>query len=474
MKLTLFAQLCLLILLFHSHSSSAKRRRGFFGKSFGFKKPFSSGRGSSHSSTGSKNNRGSSSQGSYPKQPSQTNQGVYNQHPGRPGSYPQQPHGSSYGGGYGSFGGSGGVYGRYPGGYINQNPNNPILNPRYGSNFGYQGKGFGGGSPFSRSVQAMNIMPNDKSRGFGRSAVMAAAGGAVAGRTLGYGLGRFPRPHFHNPQEEDYYNHYMYRKYGMKSTDTNDYDRDSRYSPPPETYDSFMDSCMKRTDVLPPANMNQNGKSGATPPPLAPGETNNTNPSNSSTSSSLSPTQPQADLVTPAIEAVKSETDNDTVSIVEIGYPALIKQVLARRCLELYMVDSEKYMMRQTSGTQEVSWSCSASTMVTEDPTEPSQDGRMGAGAHPRIARQTGHHPYQGIQEGSALPPKCPMQNQTPEGECSNPLPPPSQPPLPYATCHRRSQAPTVERDATPTRTHLQPLSRKNWRINVCLDNVLI
>ncbi|XP_061672571.1 prion protein, related sequence 3 [Syngnathoides biaculeatus] len=354
MKLTLSAQLCLLIVLFHSHSSTAKRGGGFFGKSFGFKKPFSFGRGK----TGIKNNRGSGSQGSYPKQPSHTNQGGYSQYPGRSSSYPQQPHGSPYGGGYGgqgSFGGYGWGYGR-PGGSINQNPNNPIPNPRYGSNFGYQHQGFGRGSPFSRSVQAMNVEPNEKSRSFGHSAVMAAGGGAVAGMALGYGLGRFPRPHFHfhNPQEEYYYNHYMYRKYGVKSTDTNDYGRDYRYSPPPETYDSFMDSCMKRTDVLPPANTNPSSKSGVTTPilTLAPGETNTTDLGNSSTSSSLPPTQPQADAMPPAGQAVNSEADEDTVSIVEIGYPALIKQVQARRCLELYIVYSEKYMKRQTGGTQ--------------------------------------------------------------------------------------------------------------------------
>ncbi|XP_061879945.1 major prion protein homolog [Entelurus aequoreus] len=366
MKLTSFALLCLILIFFHL--SLAKR--GGFGKSFGFKKPSTSSRGNSHTNTGNKNNWGSSSEGSYPKQPSQTNQGGYNQHPGRPGSYPYQPSGggyhnqypapgSPYGGSYGGYGYGGGNtrYGGYPGGYINQNPNNPVLNPRYGSNFGYQGQGYGGGSPFPRSVQAMNVMPNDKSRGFGRSAVMAAAGGAVA---LGYGLGRFPRPHFHfhNPQEEYYNNHYnMYRKYGVRSMDANDYSRDYRYSSPPETYDDFMDSCIKRINILPPAT-HQNNKPAATTattlvtsnPVASPGVTNHTGPSNS-TLAPLSTNQPQVDVVPPSPKAVSSETGDDTVSIVDIGYPALIEQVKARRCLELYLIYSDKYMTRQTGGT---------------------------------------------------------------------------------------------------------------------------
>ncbi|GLD54210.1 prion protein b isoform X1 [Lates japonicus] len=50
----------------------------------------------------------------------------------------------------------------------------------------------------------------------------------------------------------------------------------------------------------------------------------------------------------PASQAVtKADDDDDTVSIVEIGYPALIEQVKVRRCLELYMVYSDRYLKKQ-------------------------------------------------------------------------------------------------------------------------------
>uniref|UniRef100_A0A8P4KPJ7 Prion protein, related sequence 3 n=1 Tax=Dicentrarchus labrax TaxID=13489 RepID=A0A8P4KPJ7_DICLA len=393
MKLDLFV-LCLSLLSFHTHFSLAKRSGGgSFGKSFGSKKTSTSNRGSTN--TGNKNNQGSSSQGGNPKQPVKPNQGGYppqSGRPGYPGSYPQQPgggvyhnqypaRGSPYGGGYGGQGGYGGYggqggYGGYGGGYINKNPNNNILSPRYGGSFGYGGHGVGGGSPFSRSVQANGMYPSDKSRGFGRSAVMAAAGGAMAGMALGYGLGRFPRPHFnfHSPQEEYYYNNYMYRKYGVKSTDTNDYSRDYTYSKPPETYDRYMDSCMKRTDLLPAENRQPNNKpaatittTAATTTPTAAldtgngsnaTETNSTAVDNSSTPATSTPrpvNQPEANPVTPASEVIRktaTDDDDDTVSIVEIGYPALINQLKVRKCLELYMVYHEKYSRQLSGGAQ--------------------------------------------------------------------------------------------------------------------------
>lgn len=267
---------------------------------------------------------------------------------------------------------------------MNYNPNNKILSPHYGGSFGYGGHGVGGGSPFSHSAQAMGMYPSDKSRGFGRSAVMAAAGGAVAGMALGYGLGRFPRPpfHFHSPQEEYYYNHYMYRKYGVKSTDGDDYSRDYKFNQPPQTYDSYMASCMKRTDLLPTENRQPNKKLVATSTTTTTTTTtasvtttttaapdavigSNTTGSNTTTSNSTAseksspsplstshpPSRPEASPV-PLASQVQTKTaiddDDDTVSIVEIGYPALIEQVKARRCVELYMVYSEKYLKKKT------------------------------------------------------------------------------------------------------------------------------
>nr|XP_019954592.1 PREDICTED: uncharacterized protein LOC109636966 [Paralichthys olivaceus] len=371
MKLYSLPVLCLSLILFHTHSSLAKRGGGSFGKGFSSKKFPTWNRGNTN--TGSKNNQGSSSRGGYPKQSGHNNQGGYPPQSGRPaypGSYPRQQggvgypaHGSPYGRGYGGYGG-------YPGGYINQNPNNKILSPHYGGSFGYGGHGVRGGSPFSHSVQAMGVYPQDRSRGFGRSAVMAAAGGAMAGMALGYGLGRFPRPHFpfHSSQEEYYYNHYMYRKYGVRSTDTDDYGRDYRYSKTPETYDSFMDSCMKRTDLLPVKNQKPKLNPAATTTTATPAVVtaapdtvtdNNTTDTNSSAaensptpspSTPHAPNQPEARPGPPASQAVSE--DDDTVSIMEIGYPALIEQLKARRCLELYMVYSEKYLKRETGGAK--------------------------------------------------------------------------------------------------------------------------
>ncbi|XP_045890129.1 major prion protein homolog [Micropterus dolomieu] len=312
------------------------------------------------------------SKGGYPKQPKQFNQGGYPQQPGHPaGGYPAAGYparGSPYGGSYGGYA----SYGGYPGGYINQNPNNQILSPHYGGSFGYGGHGVGGGSPFSQSVHAMGVRPNDNSRGFGRSAVMAAGGGAIVGMALGYGLGRFPRPpfNFHNSQEEYYYNNYMYRKYGARSTDTNDYSRDYRYSQLPETYDGYMDACMKRTDLLPAGNRQPNSKPAATTTTTTTSVTNtataatatgsnatksnNTAAENSLTSAPLH--ESEANPVPPASQVLRKtatvDEDDDTVSIVEIGYPALINQLKVRRCLELYMVYSEKYLKRQTGGVQ--------------------------------------------------------------------------------------------------------------------------
>ncbi|CAN9504899.1 unnamed protein product [Ophioblennius macclurei] len=273
--------------------------------------------------------------GGYPNRnpafpPNQPAGGYPNQNPGRAGypnqgypggGYPNQyPGGFPAAGGYPGGGGypmrtgntgqgwgapaayPGGYGGGAVGGYPNWNPNNKILSPRFGGGgYGYGGYGMGG-SPFSHSVQKMGYQP--KSTGFAKKAMLAAGVGAVAGMAVGYGLGRFPRPHFtfRNPEEEYYYNNYMYRRYGTQSTDEKDYGRDYVYKPPPraESYEQFMDRCMNRTDLL---------KDQKTTP--------------------------------------QSDDDSDVVGIEEIGYPALIEQMKARRCVEEYMVKSEKYLQER-------------------------------------------------------------------------------------------------------------------------------
>ncbi|XP_028313110.1 trithorax group protein osa-like isoform X3 [Gouania willdenowi] len=338
-------------------------------------------------------------QGSYPQQPGgYPNQGYY---PRQPGAYPQQPYQGGYpqpgypAGGYPHMGGHG-----YPWGNINHNPNNRILSPHYGSSFGYGGfgGGVGGGSPFSNSAKAMGFAPSDKSKGFGRSAAMAAAGGAVAGMALGYGLGRFPRPHFHfrSPQEEYYYNYYMYQRHSSSSSssDINNYNRDYQHRPPPVTFHQYMEACMKRSDLLPaesprkqkpatpsarpttninttvpsvPAGGNNTTSSNTTSPTLAtlhpevhPTATDSvkvnttsvpvTSTSNNSTATqNATSSQPQFELskVLQPVHDLKnaaSDDDDDTVSIMEIGYPALIKQMKVKRCTEMYIVYTEKHL----------------------------------------------------------------------------------------------------------------------------------
>ncbi|XP_043964736.1 uncharacterized protein LOC122826666 [Gambusia affinis] len=321
----------LCLLLFHFHFLLAKRGGGI-GKGLGGRKGSTSNRSGTSSNTWHKTNQGSNPQGGHPKQPKQGNQG------GNPGSYPRQ----QGGGYYNPYGGMGSPYSNkgYPGGYINANPNNKILSPRYGGSFGYGGYGSRGGSPFSQSVQGMGFLPNRNSRGFGRSAMIAAGGGAVVGMALGYGLGRFPRPdfQFHNANQEYYYNHYMYRKYGTRSTDANDYSRDYRFNTPSGKFDKFMDDCMKRIDLSAESQKPLSKPTSRTPTRASTPLTNNT-------TNTTAPSSPSS-------QESSSAEDDDTVSIVEIGYPALIEQLKVRKCLEQYMDKSDQYLVRQNGGAQ--------------------------------------------------------------------------------------------------------------------------
>lgn len=162
-----------------------------------------------------------------------------------------------------------------------------------------------GGSPFARSAMSQGYMPKVESKGFAKKAMLAAGVGAMAGMAVGYGLGRFPRPHFHfrSQEEEYYYNNYMYRRYGTQSTDQKDYGRDYEYKPPPraDSYETYMDRCMNETDLLKDYDKSE-----------------------------------------------VDEEDKDTVSIEEIGYPSLIEQMKARRCVEKYMEYSAQFLKRRS------------------------------------------------------------------------------------------------------------------------------
>lgn len=167
-----------------------------------------------------------------------------------------------------------------------------------------------------------------------------------------YGMGRFPRPHFlfQSPEEEYYYNHFMYRTYGVKSTDAHDYSRDYIYSQPLESYERHMNTCMNKTEFLPEVKQQKSNNPVPTSSLLVSNNDtdNNTAADNSSTSTTLNhPSGPRAEPLSPTAQ-IPSETtedsDGDTVSIVETGYPALIRLMKLRKCLEMYMVYSEKYL----------------------------------------------------------------------------------------------------------------------------------
>ncbi|KAM3611147.1 uncharacterized protein V6R79_014191 [Siganus canaliculatus] len=417
MKLNSFSVLCLALLLLYPNFSMARKGGGSSGRSSGGKKsPTSNNRGSTHTShthtshntgnTHHHHHHGSGSNAVSPR-PGLTNKGSHPPQWGgagnpRGGGYHYPAHGSPYGrgygshgghgshghgghgghgshGGYGGYGGHGGFggqgantgpnYGQYGGGYINQNPNRH-LSPHYVNSFGYGAYGGRGGSPFSNNVQRMGMYPSDKSRGYGQSGAMAAAKGAVVGAAVGYGVGRFQRPHFHfrNRNEEQYYNRYMYNKYGTQSTDDNDYSRDYKYSQPAKTYDNFMDSCMRETDLREEDQHPKKKPAVTTKAPastMAPNTanttvTNSTAADNSSASSLPTPRPLNESEASPAPPdsrrvlrhaATDFDDGHDTVSIMQIGYPALINQMKARRCVEKYMVYSEKYLKKNSPST---------------------------------------------------------------------------------------------------------------------------
>ncbi|RVE67961.1 hypothetical protein OJAV_G00087240 [Oryzias javanicus] len=308
-KMTSSYILCLSFLLLCAPFSDSKRGGGF---------KTSSKSHQSKSNTGNKK-KDTSPQERYPKQP------VHKNNPPQfgGGGYPRQ----QYPGG--RFGGS---YGSYPG--VQINPKNKVLSPHYSGSFGYGGYGTQGGSPFYNQVRGMT--PDARSRGFGRKAAMAAAGGAVAGMALGYGLGRFPPPHFQvrNRQEEYHYNHYMHRKSKERSSDTKHNDRE-HFRTPQQDYSRYMDSCMKRNDLF-PAEKPKAAVTNQTAVKMT--DRNAVEVSSSSSPGTPPPLNPQASLAPKSAQPINSaEEDADTVSIMEIGYPALIQQVKARRCLELYM-----------------------------------------------------------------------------------------------------------------------------------------
>lgn len=364
MKLHSLCVLCLFLLLFHPHFSSAKAGSKSRAPTTVHKTPS---RTSNSNSGNSKPPSQAKPASNHPQSGKHENTGRHPNPPKQGGHQNQdQSRGSPYGGcggGYGSHSGYGGGCGSYGRRHKNLNPANKITSPHYSA--GYGGYNVGGGSPFSRSVHDMGVFPSEKSRGFGRSAAVAAAGGAAGGMAMGYGLGRIQNPHFplNSPQEEYYYKHYIHKKQSTKSTKSTatkvSSSEDYTYSEPPITYDYYMDSCIKKKESQQRKIIEQNNPTTNTTTttttttvtpvtPLGPSNgtgSNNTAADKSSTSSP--PTSPplnksEAKPMASILSKTSSDGD-DTVGIVEIGYPALIYQHNVKTCLEEYMAYSENH-----------------------------------------------------------------------------------------------------------------------------------
>lgn len=155
--------------------------------------------------------------------------------------------------------------------------------------------------------------------------------------------------------------------------------------PPPQSYDTFMDSCMKRNDLLRGKRSLRERRSeepqGNEPVALAQlaPETSTAAPANSEPSGNVStgaaaqsqnntdssPVTPSNNITVAkeenrqeaaerqAEEEKKAEVEDEVVSIMEIGYPALIEQLKARKCIELYMVYTERVAQEQQQQQQQ-------------------------------------------------------------------------------------------------------------------------
>lgn len=183
---------------------------------------------------------------------------------------------------------------------------------------------------------------------------MAAAAGTAGGMAMGYGLGRIHRPDFHlnSPQEEYYYKHYVSRKHGARtaqadgnrasggysgSQDNESYT--SSLSEPPMTYTSFMEKCVSNLERDQAKIIEQSTEPAgakATSAVSASAGSNKTTSNESSNDLSKS----EVKSVAPPLSATPDDGDK-TVSIVEIGYPALIYQHNVKTCMERFMAYSE-------------------------------------------------------------------------------------------------------------------------------------
>ncbi|KAK7120403.1 hypothetical protein R3I94_020412 [Phoxinus phoxinus] len=298
-KLVLF----ILVLMAVLHNSSGGTKGFQKGKNTPSKKP-------SYKPT-----QGTKTQPNYPRQPSYPgaggNPGYPNQqYPGRggsnPGGYPNQnPGAGSYpaGGSYPSAGGSPnqypGVGGVSPGGYPNKNPGAGSYPSAGGSPNQYPGGG--GVSPGG--------YPN-KNPGAGSY----PAGGSYP--SAGGSPNQYP----------------------------------GRGGSNPAGYDQFMNTCMKRSDLLKEQNMEDSTVRNniQRDEPLIDYLGMNED--------YLEKVEPKNNTISPTTDYPKNagwDEDDHTVSIVQIGYPALIEQMKAQKCVELYLVYSESFQEKQKESWKE-------------------------------------------------------------------------------------------------------------------------
>lgn len=181
--------------------------------------------------------------------------------------------------------------------------------------------------------------------------------------------------------------------------------------PPPQSYDTFMDSCMKRTDLLrakrslrrrnieepqgdkpvalalmgpppttaAPANSDPSGNvtTGAAPQSQNTTDGSPVTPSTNTTVAKEENRQEAAERQ--AEEEKKAEAEEEVVSIMEIGYPALVEQLKARKCIELYMVYTERIAQQQQQELKEQQVGERSNGNYNDDPKARGGGEKLGA-----------------------------------------------------------------------------------------------
>lgn len=155
-----------------------------------------------------------------------------------------------------------------------------------------------------------------------------------------------------HPAAERHYNQSLYQHQGTHSKGVNNKGGSSNTSklpPQAQSYDQFMNTCMTKGDLLKEQNMKDSAVRnnikrdesltdylGMNEDYLEKGEPEKNNTASTTTVSDY-----------PNGAGIHNDEDDDTVSIVQIGYPALIEQMKACKCVEQYLVYSESFPEKQ-------------------------------------------------------------------------------------------------------------------------------